>query len=121
MRNNNRRNKPKSDFVEAHSSGILRVAQKTDPNNLASAIIRMATEKGRIQVRAAGSDAVNAAVKACIIADGKAAERGKAFFVKPTFDVVDGERNSGEITIIVFNLVLLPIEKVAPLYEYSKK
>ena len=108
------------DYVEAHSSGILRVSKRTDPHNLASAIMRTALDKGRIQVRAAGPEAVNIAVKAVIIADGKAHERGKTFFFKPSFDVIKGENESGEITLIVFSLSLLPIEKVAPLYEYTE-
>jgi len=111
---------PKHDYVEAHSSGILRVSKRTDPHNLASAIMRTALDKGRIQVRAAGSEALNIAVKAAIIADGKATERGKTFFFKPTFDVVQGDRGSGEVTIIVLSLSLLPIEKVAPLYEHTE-
>ena len=110
-----------SDYTERHSSGILRVARTTDPRNLAAAMMKMLRGNHKtLQVRAAGPDAVNRAVKACIIAEGQATQRNQALYIKPTFDVVEGEAKSGEVTIIVLNVTLIPFAAAAQFFDPKK-
>ena len=108
-----------SDYVERHSSGILRVARKTDSRNLASAMITMLRDGKHktIQIRAAGPDAINRAIKAWIIAEGQATQRNQSLYVKPTFDIVPGEAQTGNVTIIVLNMTLIPFVTAAKFFE----
>jgi stage V sporulation protein SpoVS len=111
---------PKVGYIDAHSNGIFKVSVTTDHRKLANAIGRAlldpAREK-RIAIRAAGPECVSITSKAWIIADAQLKARGKSIFCTPTFDVVQGKTGSGEVTVIVFNLVLVSLEKIAMLYE----
>lgn len=81
---------------------ILRVAAKTPPAELASAISHAVYAKKKVVLRAIGAAAVNQAVKGIVGAQGYVAQRGIMLATRPGFDSVDvhGE----DRTAIVFHV-----------------
>jgi stage V sporulation protein S len=80
----------------------LRVAAKTPTAELASAISHAVYDGKKVVLRAIGAAAVNQAVKALVVAQGYAAQRGLVLANRPGFvtAVLDGE----ERTAIIFNV-----------------
>lgn len=80
----------------------LRVAARTPTAELASAISHAIYDGKRVTLRAIGAGAVNQAVKAMVVAQGYAAQRGLMLANRPGFVSVtmDGE----ERTAIVFHV-----------------
>lgn len=112
--------RPKVGYIDAHSNGIFKVSAVTDPRKLANAICRALLDPargGRIAIRAAGAECVNVTNKAWIIADAQLKARGRSIFTTATFDVVPGSTGSGEVTVLVYHMVLVDTEQIARLYE----
>jgi stage V sporulation protein S len=80
----------------------LRVAARTPPDELASAISHAIYDGRKVVLRAIGAGSVNQAVKGIIVAQGYVAQRGITLASRPGFITIpmDGE----ERTAIIFNV-----------------
>jgi stage V sporulation protein SpoVS len=70
----------------------LKVATKTDPQKLAGAIVGQLKNDKKIAVECIGAEALNQAIKACIIARGFVAPNGYGITIEPSFVDIDSER-----------------------------
>jgi stage V sporulation protein S len=88
--------------VASDTTKELRVAAKTPTAELASAISHAIYDGQKVVLRAIGAAAVNQVVKALVVAQGYAAQRGLVLANRPGFvtAVLDGE----ERTAIIFNV-----------------
>lgn len=73
---------------------IIKVLNRSSPANVAGAIAGAVYAGKRIFVRAIGANAVNQAVKACIVANGYVwKSRRQSLFLAPSFDKTPNEND----------------------------
>jgi stage V sporulation protein S len=70
---------------------LIKVGNSSSPPSLAGVIAHSIYEGKTVRVRAIGANAVNQAIKACIIARGYAAQRGMSMWLVPSFEVIPDE------------------------------
>lgn len=82
----------------------LRVAAKTPPIDLASAISHGLYDGKKVRLRAIGAGAVNQAVKATVIASGYVAQRGLSLAIRPGFVNVRLNESEDDRTAVVLHV-----------------
>jgi stage V sporulation protein S len=73
----------------------LRVAANTNPKSLAWALCQLIKDQTEVEMVSVGPRAVNAAVKAAIIARGFLATQGKDIHIVPAFVRLDDGQRTG--------------------------
>ena len=81
---------------------ILKVSSQCNPNSVAGALANVFREKGKVEIQAVGSGALNQAIKAIAIARGFVAPSGKNLICIPAFSdiTIEGEEKTA-IKLIV--------------------
>jgi stage V sporulation protein S len=90
-----------SDITEEYTDNLIRVGASTRPKSVASVIAKSVIAGHRPEIRAIGASAVNQAAKACAIAAGYTAPRGRHLAFIIGFDDVVGD-NGDTISAMVF-------------------
>ena len=71
--------------------GILTVASKSNPNNVAGAIAGVVREEGKVELQAIGAGAINQTTKAIAISRGYVAPSGIDLVCIPAFKDIEIE------------------------------
>jgi len=88
-------------YNEADNETIIRVANGSNPNKVATTIYINITDGKNVTINAIGAGAVNQSVKAIIIARGMVARTGNDLYCVPGFDKCDDDNTR---TIVKFVL-----------------
>lgn len=83
---------------------IIKVSGKTPVPQLAGSIVISIENGDNIEMRAMGASSISQLYKACAVARGTLASKGKDLFIKPGFDEVI--ENGAKKTVLVAFIVM---------------